>query len=66
MSFPPMSLEGQKVEVSESSPKQYTVCYHNNNSKKWDGCEIILDGDWLHTLYEPSELVPGKEVELPR
>ena len=70
VSFPPLAGtaacadEGTVATVASSSakPTQYTVRYQDNNSKKWDGQK---DGDWLLGLYDHSELVPGKKLELP-
>ena len=45
--------------------KKYCVRYEGNNSRKWDGREIMLDGNWLEELYEPSQILPGMPVRLP-
>ncbi len=47
LSFPPISI---------------LLRYQGNNSKRWDGKEIIIDGVWLEDLYNPEDLVVGKEV----
>jgi hypothetical protein len=44
---------------------KYTVRYEGNNSKRWDGREILLDGEWLESLYPKEDLTPGKIVNLP-
>ena len=44
---------------------KYCVRYEGNQSKKWDGREITLDGKWLESLYDVAELVPGKQLSLP-
>ena len=44
---------------------KYRIRYEVNSSKRWDGREILLDVDWLESLYEPGELIAGKQVSLP-
>ena len=44
---------------------KYCVRYEGNQSKRWDGREITLDGAWLESLYRPAELIPGKQLSLP-
>lgn len=45
---------------------KYCVRYEGNHSKRWDGQVITLDGEWLESLYDAVELVPGKQLILPR
>lgn len=64
------SAESERPEPNFPSPAssaktQYSVKYVGNSSKRWDGRVISLEGQWLETLYEPAELVPGKQVSLP-
>ena len=48
------------------SKKTYLVRFQGNNSKKWDGHDVELDGEWLESLYDVSELKnPGKQLSLP-
>jgi len=56
---------GSSTTAHAVKARQYCVRYEGNSSKWWDGREILLDGEWLESLYEPSELVPGKELSLP-
>ena len=51
--------------VSVLKPQKYVLRYTGNKSKKWDGKEIILHHDYLQSLVEESELVPGQNVKLP-
>ena len=44
---------------------KYVVKYVNNNSQKWDGREIVVDGDWLEELYPTSAFVAGNALSLP-
>ena len=66
------------VETVETTPAQtgtptvaaklhekYCVRYKGNTSKRWDGREILLDAEWLESLYDPLELIVGKKVRLP-
>ena len=50
---------------SSSKPLTYLIEYNGNNSKRWDGKKIIVDGEWLRSLYSTEELVIGKELKLP-
>lgn len=59
------SCTSGKPAAAQDKEKKYTVKYEGNSSKRWDGREIVLDGNWLETLYQPSELVPGKIFSLP-
>jgi len=56
---------GSSTAAHAVKARQYCVRYEGNSSKRWDGWEILLDGDWPESLYEPSELVPGKKLSLP-
>ena len=31
--------------------RKYRVRFQGNNSKKWDGKDIVVDGEWLESLY---------------
>jgi len=37
------------INTSTLLASNYTIRYVGNKSKKWDGREILLDCDWLHT-----------------
>ena len=52
---------------SEGNQKvtKYLVQYENNGSKRWDGRVLYIDGEWLESLYQPSELGIGSKVKLP-
>ena len=39
--------------------------YEGNNSKQWDGREILVDKSYLESLYDTDELQPGMLVTLP-
>ena len=39
--------------------------FEGNNSKRWDGKEIELKGEWLESLYSQEELTPGNRLDLP-
>lgn len=45
--------------------RRYFVKFEGNNSKRWDGKEIELQGEWLESLYSTEELTPGKKLTLP-
>ena len=57
---PPVMETSSRVNTTK-----YCVRYEGNGSKKWDGKTIWLDGEWLHSLYDHSELVPGNKLSLP-
>ena len=46
-------------------PKRYFVKFEGNQSKRWDGKQVELDGGWLESLYSQEELAPGKQLTLP-
>lgn len=50
---------------SPAAPPQYCVEFINNNSRKWDGKRVWLEGDWLSEMFDVDELVPGKKITLP-
>ena len=60
-------VEGPTVVATKNAngSRKYSVRYEGNASKRWDGREILLDADWLETLYQPSQLVEGKVLSLP-
>lgn len=47
------------------SKRNYYVRYQGNSSKRWDGKQIVVDGETLESLYPVEELVPGKDVVIP-
>ena len=47
------------------APTKYCVEFVENNSKKWDGKRVWLEGEWLSDLFAKDELVPGKRLSLP-
>ena len=53
--------------ASKPPPKRQKYCiqYTGNSSKRWDGKEIWVDGEWVEELYNPSELTDGKRIRLP-
>ncbi len=59
------AAEQKKEPAKLPSDIKYSVRYEGNNSKRWDGKEILIDGEWLEDLYNPEDLVVGKEVLLP-
>ena len=56
----------EAANPTNGSRKTYLVRFEGNNSKKWDGHDVELDGEWLESLYDVSELqIPGKQLNLP-
>jgi hypothetical protein len=45
--------------------EKYYFEFCDNNSKRWDGRQLVGEEEWLEGLYEPDELVVGKRIELP-
>ncbi len=62
MSHEEVPLQQQQQQRGE---KNYTLRYEGNNSKRWDGKTIVLDGAYLESVVEGDELVPGKVIQLP-
>ena len=61
----PYSGSDSKISAQgSSSSRMYCGRYERNNSKRWDGRETSIDGEWLESLYSPSELVEGKHLSL--
>ncbi len=44
--------------------QDYVVQFKGNSSKKWDGKQITVDGDWLEEVYNKLELCPGRIIDL--
>ena len=44
---------------------RYFIRFVGNNSKRWDGKEIELLGEWVENLYTEDELKIGNELTLP-
>ncbi len=40
------------------------VQFEGNSSKKWDGKQFTVDGDWLEEVYNKLELCPGRIIDL--
>lgn len=45
--------------------KEYAIVFKGNDSAKWDGKEVWVDGEWLEDMYGAAELFPGRVVQLP-
>ena len=51
--------------VSLEPPKRRCFAkFDGNGSKRWDGKEIEVQGEWLESLYSPEELAPGNRLNL--
>ena len=46
------------VGVNSAGGATYCICYKNNQSKRWDGKELLVDKDWVDELY-PDGIYPG-------
>ena len=44
---------------------KYIVRFEGNSSKRWDGKEIEVDGEWLASFCESSVIVPSTCLQLP-
>ena len=51
--------------VAQTQCKEYIGRFKGNNSKLWDGKDIVLDADWVEEKYSKEELFPGRIVKLP-
>ena len=57
------------TSTGSSSPpaarSRIAIRFHNNNNRRWDGKVVDENLDWICSLYNKEDLVPGKEVVLP-
>ena len=58
----PSNSEEQRTKLGG---KSYCVQYENNNSKRWDGKRVLIDGQWLHSVCDMSEIHCGDKIKLP-
>ena len=61
----PFHMQSPDTATHRSAKQKYCIKYVHNNSKKWDGRRLWLDGAWLEELYPAEELLPGKAITLP-
>ena len=61
----PFHAQSPDTATHRSAKQRYCIKYVHNNSKKWDGRRLWLDGAWLEELYPAEELLPGKAITLP-
>jgi len=59
------STRRRSVSSNSKLCTEYIVRFKGNQSAKWDGKEIVVDGDWLQEMYPKEELCPGRIVQLP-
>ena len=59
----PSNSKAQQIKPSNS--KTYCVKYENNNSKRWDGKTVMIDGEWLHSVCNMCEIHCGDKIKLP-
>ena len=46
--------------------RTYFVKYENNNSKRWDGKTVVIDGDWLQNVCgNNTEIWCGDKIKFP-
>lgn len=50
---------------SQTQRRDYIVRFKGNNSRRWDGKDIIFDGEWLEETYSKEKLCPGRVLEIP-
>ena len=56
------------VSSSSAPPpvsRRYFIRFEGNESKRWDGKEVELDGGWLESLYLQEDLTAGSKLSLP-
>ncbi len=64
-----MELQQAPDQASSQRPaksgQKYCFEYINNDSKRWDGKQVLVNDEWLETLYKPEELTVGKKLRIP-
>lgn len=63
--MPPSSAAQMEPGKDQVETKTYCVKYENNNSKRWDGKTVMIDGEWLHSVCNTSNVHCGDKVKLP-
>ena len=51
-------------DTPHPATRRYFVTFEGNQSKRWDGKEVELDGGWLESLYSWEELTAGRKLSL--
>ena len=58
----PSNSEEQRTKLGG---KTYCIQYENNISKRWDGKRVLIDGQWLHSVCDISEIHFSDKIKLP-
>ena len=56
---------GEVQQMKPSNTKTYCVKYEDNNSKRWDGKTVMIDGEQLHSVCNMCEIHCGDKINLP-
>ena len=62
---PQLEPSNSEEQQTKLGGKIYCVQYENNNSKRWDGKRVLIDGQWLHSVCDMSEIHCGDKIKLP-
>ena len=53
--LPSIPVSYSTAPITDPEEIKYWVCYKGNDSKRWNGREILSDGNWLESIYQTSE-----------
>lgn len=56
---------GTKSSTSTNQARNLCVRFEGNQSKRWDGKEVLIDYDWIKEIVDVTKLVPGNTVTIP-
>ena len=61
-----MKMASETIDKQVTSKlKNICVRFEGNNSKRWDGKEILLETSVLEDMYEPDQLMHSSHVTIP-
>ena len=62
---PQLEPSNSKEQRTKLGGKTYCIQYENNNSKRWDGKRVLINGQRLHSVCDMSEIHCGDKIKLP-
>ena len=62
---PQLEPSNSEEQQTKLGGKTYCIQYENNKSKRWDGKRVLIDGQWLHSVCNISEIHCSDKIKLP-